>query len=502
MYKTFPNSVNDIDKHMKSVATRVFGNRFMPDQTLYEYLIEFLLVFASAKSSDLHTGKLKFHELTDSRLSYWIEPRMGLRRFIFFNKTKTNDVTPIDEVAYKELIKILRKRIDTDNEADKKAIIDAMQDLLHGYAVVIRKRNWCAQTLLPVCPEMIFCDAMPNGKVRKKLTWDQDGESVDNSFDFDKRNFLARGGEVYYLHILQALGSDQEKRHRLESLLGLLLRADGGKLSAICNFIEESWESELGFDKNKLAKHMSLSYIPENAYKEAGEYSVSELTNYLSNELPPITKIEILAKGIMFQIMRMLSWRVYNYLDKEKHAWIVDMKGKSARTVRLIASECYTEIENDFVKALNKSAKEIGIPADEYKNYMRKINSARKSSLDIFRLKGKEIQCIIPSNGKYERFSLSEDVLRFLVLALIPPTGKVTLDMFLAKLYEHYKIVIGPEEYKRYVAENGSLESTLANSFSENLESFQSFLKSTGFLRELSDATSIVVNPYNKIEEA
>ena len=37
--------------------------------------------------------------------------------------------------------------------------------------------------------------------------------------------------------------------------------------------------------------------------------------------------------------------------------------------------------------------------------------------------------------------------------------------------------------------------------FAENQEAFQAFLKATGFLRELSDATSIVVNPYGNVME-
>ena len=43
--------------------------------------------------------------------------------------------------------------------------------------------------------------------------------------------------------------------------------------------------------------------------------------------------------------------------------------------------------------------------------------------------------------------------------------------------------------------------SSLVNSFSENVLAFQYFLRDTGFLRELSDATSIVVNPYEPIKE-
>lgn len=114
--------------------------------------------------------------------------------------------------------------------------------------------------------------------------------------------------------------------------------------------------------------------------------------------------------------------------------------------------------------------------------------------------KGKELQCIIPVSGPFERFSLSEDVIRFLVFSLVILGEKMTLKMFLEKLYRNYRIVIGPEEYRQSF-ENTNTDSFLANSFSENVVAFQGFLRSTGFLKELSDATSIVVNPYDFIEE-
>lgn len=498
MGNTYPRSVEDIDKHMRSVSTRLFGNRFMPDQTLYEYLIEFLLVFVSAKNSDLKTGKLKFHDNSDGRLEYWIEPRMGLRRFIFYDKARKNGSVPIDEHAYKEILRILKSNISADSEADKQDILDGIQDLLHGYAVVIKKRTWCAQTLLPVCPEMVLCDAMPNQKMRKGLDWLGDEERVDTSFDFDKRNFLARGGEVYYLHLLQALEKNESNKEKLENLLFILMGGENNKLSAICNVIQNSWEASMNLEKDDLSKHMSLSFIPEDAYVECGDFSVDELINYLSSELPSINKIEVLAKGIMFQVMRMLAWRVDNYLGTEKKAWVVDMKGGSTDTVKKIAADNYRNIEDGFMTALNKSAREIGIADSEY---MTKLNKAKKSSIDLFRAKGKELQCIIPTNGQFERFSLSEDVIRFLVLSLVPPKKKMTLNMFLEKLYLHYRIVIGPEEYRKSIDNGSKLEASLSNSFTENVNAFQTFLKSTGFLRELSDATSIVVNPYNNVLE-
>ena len=147
--------------------------------------------------------------------------------------------------------------------------------------------------------------------------------------------------------------------------------------------------------------------------------------------------------------------------------------------------------------AINKMANEAGIADDER---MKKVREARINSLDIFKSKGKELQCIIPISGPFDRFTLSEDTIRFLVLSLIQPGDKMTLKMFLEKLYHNYRIVIGPEEYRKSM-QDSSMDSSLANSFSENVVAFQQFLRSTGFLKELSDATSIVINPYEPIEE-
>ena len=129
---------------------------------------------------------------------------------------------------------------------------------------------------------------------------------------------------------------------------------------------------------------------------------------------------------------------------------------------------------------------------------VKKIKEAREHTLNMFRRLGKEMQLIIPLKGAMERFSLSEDLVRFLVLAIVPPKQKMQLDLFLQKLYEGYGIVIGPEEYRRCALEAGhALE--LADCFRENANAFQGFLKQAGFLRALSDATAIVVNPFEEV---
>lgn len=497
----FPKGMDEDYKKMqdkKIISSLLLGNRFKSDQTLYEYLIEFLLIFSSAKSSDLLEGKMTFHN-TDfmGKLGYWVEPRMGLRRFIFYDKARKRGTIKEDELAYQKMIDILKNKMEGMSEEDKTECIESIQDLFHGYAVVIKNRFWGAQALLPICPEFMACGCDPSENRRnKEVKWEENPETVDTKFSFDKRNFLARGGEVYYLHLLQGLQSEPEKRDILEYLLKDLVSVQCKNISQIASFVQESWEEKMGFEKKNLVQHMSLSFIPEDAYLECEKCSIDELINYLSCKMHPINRMEILAKGVMFQIMRMMTWRVANYLGIEKKCWIVDMKGASTNIVKKIAAESYSNIEADFMTALNKIARGFKISEEEM---MAAVKKARKDSLDIFRAKGKEMQCIIPSKGAFERFSLSEDLIRFLVLALIEPEEKMTLKMFLEKLYIHYGIVIGPDEYRKSIESDEALDTSLASSFAENEIAFQKFLKETGFLRELSDATSIVTNPYANI---
>lgn len=497
--QTFPENAKTGDR--ATLATYIYGNRFHADQTLTEYLIEFLLVFCSEKDG-ANGGKLCFHDPNSKDvLSYTVEPRIGLKRFIFFDKSKKKDAATVDKMAYQELMKALSAKIEDADEEEKIDFLESLQDLFHGYALALRKRTWCAKAMLPICPEVVFCEAMPKKRERALLDWDEikndphKKHQIDGEFDFNKRNFLARGGELYYLHLLQGLQNNPKKQEKLEKLLRELLVVQGKKMSEIALFIQSTWEEVMGYEESPKQK-LRLAYIPENAYKNVSIDSVDELINYLSCSMHPIKKIELLSEGVMFQVLRMLSVATTNYLGEKRECWIIDMKGMTEEIVKKVAAACFRRVEDSFTTALGRKA--IELSETDVEKRLQEVSKARKDSLDIFRSKGKELRCIIPTSGPYERFALSEDSIRFLVLALVKPGEKMTLDMFLSKLYEKYRIVIGPVEYKVMTADE---DNALANSFLENKLAFQEFLRATGFLHELSDATSIVVNPYDRIEE-
>lgn len=105
----------------------------------------------------------------------------------------------------------------------------------------------------------------------------------------------------------------------------------------------------------------------------------------------PINRIEILAKGIMFQIMRMMSWRVSAYLGNDKRKWIVDMKGVSKDSVKKIAADSYSALEADFMTALNMIARGFDVSEGDMMTYVQK---AKQDSLDIFRAKEKKCSAL------------------------------------------------------------------------------------------------------------
>ena len=128
------------------------------------------------------------------------------------------------------------------------------------------------------------------------------------------------------------------------------------------------------------------------------------------------------------------------------------------------------------------------------------LKKTNEDSFKLLRKIGKDIGLIIPLRGDNMRFSMNDSIIRFLVLSLVEPETKITLKTFLRKMYTHFGIVIGPEEYYKYIQEN-NLGNKDVSFLSYNLIEFQNLLRKNGFLRELSDATSIVENPYRKMEE-
>lgn len=376
-----------------------------------------------------------------------------------------------------------------------------LQDLLYGYALVIRKRGWYAQSLAPIAPELLFPETL-GLNARKAKSFNTDPINVETDFSYGNHDFLARGGEMYYLHLLYGIYKTEEGKQYakiIESGIYNMLTARSSGFSTIASKLQNWWLENQGIDqqdeknRNKLIRKMNLGFL-QDGFGRRSVYSLEELACFLSNELHPIQRIELMTKGLVLTLLRCMHLQAYYKVyphDQNGPEWILDLRAENATSnVAKLAAQSYRAAYAEFGNALNILAQNI----EDEKTRFKSVSDGMKDSADVFKKMGKEIQLVIPPKGAYERFSLSEDLVRYLVLSLIPPTAKMTFDSFLQKLYDHFGMVIGPEQYNSKTAESG-----MKGYLAENKDQFQEFLKSCGLLRDLSDATSIVVNPYTRI---
>lgn len=173
----FPNYDDySINEHNSQIQT--YGHRLYKDQTLYEYLLEFLLVFISPKSEGLtkydevKRDRFYFNDLKDEskQIYYYPTPRMGLKRFIFFNRSDLEKRFEVDRFALEEHRKHLKQSIQVETSAyNHEFALDVIQDLFYGYNGIVGKRSWFAQSLLPLAPEIIFTESIGNKKTRSEI---------------------------------------------------------------------------------------------------------------------------------------------------------------------------------------------------------------------------------------------------------------------------------------------------------------------------------------------
>lgn len=490
------------NKEVKNMAIRIYGNRIFKDQTIYELLIEFLLVFSARKESkDVDEGIFKFHN-DNQEMNYIVEPRMSLKRFVFYTRAKKDLKVSKDDEAYEELLKTLQSNLSNESRYD---VIETFQDLFYGFSAVLKNRSWTAMSLLPLSPEMIMCEAMPNGKKRRNLY--ADGKQIcemESEFEFNQHNFLARNGEVYYLHLLKALKgleNREEKTEKLEKLIKSTITGNGELFSTIPNWITTTWNKHIGIDHKELMLDKKLGYIPADAYAESGILSLTELENFLSVDMHAVNKIEIFSTALALQVMRMLNERTAQYNDVDRYPMIIDMNASRANAnVKKLSQESYRTMEEGFEVALSKEVmncieQEINLEKQE----IELVKQGQKHTTSIYKKMGKELGIVIPISGAKERYTLTEGIVKYLVFSIVKPQTRMTFDQFLERLYDHYRIVIGPNQYAKII-DNSSYKSEYMYDFIENQEEFLRLLKNAGYLYDLSDATSIVMNPYEEVE--
>lgn len=501
-YPLLKGSIEDT----KDPAIRVFGHRLRNDQTVNEYLLEFLLVFASEKE----WNNAAFAPLTlphppapnepSDKLTYYPVPHIGLRRLIFYERSKQDGKTIIDDTAYAKLIEALVDKVRSSNkEMEERYVVDVVRDLLYGFSSVLKSRSWYAQSLLPVCQGVLFSGvAHASGRVRKKqdrfMANETTRETADRvGFDFFKRNFLARGGEVYFLHVMQGLLQRPDLHDPIERGLKRLL-VSFPQVEAVAQWIEAVW-AELLADGSVAEESYRLTaeWIPDD-YGVCAVHTCTELDCLLQSELDPLAKMELLSVLMTVQILRMMRIRAQAYIGQtHDDPWLIDLSSGPSNPMRRAAIRAYHRCESTLEFAVAKACDEIyGSQNAPYSGKNIHEHGSR-----LFRALGKSIDLVVPPTGPSMRFSVSECLVKVLVLSLVPPGSRRLFTRFVEDVHDHYGFIIGRREAASYLDSLPEIAEA-APMLDANERAFSSMLKNCGFLRDLSDATSIVENPFGR----
>ncbi len=481
----------------------LFGHRIKDSQTKYEYLIEFLQVAISPKATEYNNKRYTCmfpvnEEHCDTRMQYFPVSRIGLKRFVFFPKSKLDGKAEVDKKAYEECIKSLERKIVGGNSTQNKNALMIIQNLLNGFSAVNQNRSWFDQNMLPICPEVILPEGMGIKSWRQGMAFQQGIPEIDSKFDFKKYTYMCRGGEVYYLHLLNAINEYPDYKEIIEKRLNDMITSFP-QFSYLCNFIQNTWNEYMAVspeEEKVLSK--DLGAIP-TSFSIRNKYTLNELDNFLNSKCHPFEKMETLANGLLLQMLRMMYLAAST--QSNSNCWLIDVncKGYENTEVKKAAISAFKRNEETISTYLYDGYNQpkpdwVSDGVDE----SRAIKAAADDSYRLFRKLGKSLGIIIPNTGSGMRFSLSEDIVKFLVLSIIPPKHMITLDEFMDLLYEHYGMVIGAAQYRKEMAQNMLPDVSDLSFMDENKEAFSEKLKECGFLRDLSDATSIVENPYDK----
>jgi len=219
----FPAGVRDIDtKEDGNPAVQLFGRRFFADQPTLEVLSEFFLVMTSRKIIGEEAcdallpaiNRLRNWPEYNNQLRYEPKAKLNLKLFAFLGSSRLETRHETHRKHCEYLWSLLKDKIDSD-DMEQEEILRILSNLFLGFWGNGAQRTWCAQTFLPFCKGVMSTETIWNESEARRNSnvnsWEYVIDHFNDFFSVNKHRFLARGGEMLYLQICNALRQDTVK---------------------------------------------------------------------------------------------------------------------------------------------------------------------------------------------------------------------------------------------------------------------------------------------------
>ncbi len=533
-FRYFPFQPAD-EKAMKNPAIQLFGNRLFSDQTVSEFLVEFLLVIFSPKRiGDCEPFETVFPTLKqigywdNEKLEYAPKARLNLKLFSFIGASRLDSRHQAHRNHYKTLLERLRQRIRT-NSRDKDDVIRTIENLFLGFQGAGSGRTWCAQSFLPVSPSLLAGETIWKEKKAERdevSEWSDLFEVRSSYFDMNQHLFLARGGEVLYLQLCNALRqpaeqivqwchennlglSNDEKdpawvHAELNTALGSLMSHCPATLNGLAEFIDTELDPDTpqktdGPEGDR--RFVSAGWCNGDSWQEGYLFAV-ELLRLMKTNLDVVDRIYLLECVCAMQALRTLSVQSARVSMGEGNAnWpgcrlVVSAPEEKRPVIRRLSQQSLKAVEKMIFQALRNPGIQLPEDPKERDNILKQADKSYGGKLFVGL--AKRIGLVVPKRGAGARFILNEQLLRLLVLTTVPPGGRLTFDTFKELLENRYGLVFDANGLGRASLWLSGRETYLPPDTDGWL---QEMLEAAGFLIHLSDSCALVHNPADMGEE-
>ncbi len=530
--KPFPNT--EKINRVSNPAFILFGFRFFTDQTVVELLAELLSVAFSEKwigsKGPITTPLPSLQELQnwaldkEVKLQYKPPIKLNLKLFALLCASPLDSRHKVHEDHYSYLVERFVKKVRSSTEKPEE-VREWVEDFLMGFQGAGFDRTWCAQTFYPITTSFLLQETIWKRSYakNKQLDWSEVRANLDNYFGTKQHIFLARGGELLYLQLCNLFagkGRDisslaytldfSETESKLDTLheflltgLQMLKAEQFAALEKLVDYIE-NLDPETHWETNKEDKLM-CEWCPEESWPETYLFAV-EISRVLRAALDPIERLELLQLGCALQVLRSLCAQSLRYADliPEKgqgsalgYAWVFSPLEGFSRQQRLASCHNLQMIFRLIQRALHN---EDVIKLAEKNKGNKKLSSLlreaeTKYGHKYFSILGKRLGIIYPWRGAEPRFILTDKLLRYLVLSVLPPGKSCEYHEFKRRIYLHYGIAVEGEELLDAVVWSGLPANSSVQP--DKGSCLTQMLRAGGFLIELSDGCSIVQNPFS-----
>lgn len=527
-FNYFPYTPDDV-KAMQNPAIQLYGNRLFSDQTVSELLSEFLLVVFSPK----RIGHAVFETALPSReqlltwnnvpLKYAPKARLNLKLFSFLGASRLESRHKTHRAHHEQLIQKLNDQIQVDDPEHKQDIIRTIENLFLGFQGAGSGRTWCAQSFLPISSGFLSGESIWKETKAEKDNVDDWYDLIENRssyFDMNQHLFFARGGELLYLQVCNALRQphdrittwcqdgvfgltkdeqDPEWLHtQLNESLQNLMSFCPPTLTELAEFIDSRLDpitpestDGAGLDR----RFVSAGWCNTESWMEGYLFAV-DLLRLMQSNLDVVERIYMLETACSMQVLRTLAMQSMRLMSVAApcnglgYRLAVSAPEENRLGIRRLSQQSVKAIEKMIFQSLRSEAAEL--PEDEDERNKRLKQADRSYGSKLFVSLAKRLGFVVPKRGAGARFVLNEQLLRLLVVTTVPVGGRLTFDTFKELLERRYGLVFDAKGLDRASKRLCGKGIYLPASTDQWL---QEMLEAAGFLIHLSDSCALIHNP-------